>query len=271
MAVSRRLRYEILRRDNYTCYYCGAKAPDVPLTVDHVVPLALGGSDEASNLVTACKDCNAGKSSTNPDAPLVAGVDGLAARYALAYNQVVKERAAKFATEQEHIRWFHKEWCKWSLGDLRIRRDSNWETSIARFLGAGLSRDFLERALTSAMGNSTVGCDGTWKYFCKICWREVKTIRELASRSASGMAAEEEEVDNELPLMEMFDAFLDHLVTAFGGEEIDRKSADHALWSGMPVADLAWRKSGLDAACDAFSEHITPDMTEIMRRRRGDC
>lgn len=36
MAVSKRLRYEILRRGNHTCRYCGASAPDVPLRVDHV-------------------------------------------------------------------------------------------------------------------------------------------------------------------------------------------------------------------------------------------
>lgn len=58
MAVSKRLRYEILRRDNHTCRYCGATAPDVKLTVDHVVPVALGGSDVPTNLVAACDACN---------------------------------------------------------------------------------------------------------------------------------------------------------------------------------------------------------------------
>ncbi|MYR30536.1 MULTISPECIES: HNH endonuclease [unclassified Streptomyces] len=64
MAVSKRLRYEILRRDKHTCRYCGAHAPDVPLRVDHVLPVALGGSDHPSNLATSCDPCNNGKSST---------------------------------------------------------------------------------------------------------------------------------------------------------------------------------------------------------------
>ncbi|WP_075737496.1 HNH endonuclease [Streptomyces acidiscabies] len=64
MAVSKRLRYEILRRDNHTCRYCGASAPDVPLRVDHVTPVALGGTDTPDNLVAACEPCNSGKSST---------------------------------------------------------------------------------------------------------------------------------------------------------------------------------------------------------------
>jgi 5-methylcytosine-specific restriction endonuclease McrA len=55
MAVSKRLRYEILRRDNYACRYCGATAPDVKLNVDHVIPQSLGGSDKPDNLVTSCR------------------------------------------------------------------------------------------------------------------------------------------------------------------------------------------------------------------------
>lgn len=55
------LRFRVLARDNYTCRYCGAKAPGVALHVDHVVPRARGGRDALSNLVTACQTCNLGK------------------------------------------------------------------------------------------------------------------------------------------------------------------------------------------------------------------
>jgi 5-methylcytosine-specific restriction endonuclease McrA len=46
----------ILRRDNYTCQYCGRK--NVPLTTDHIIPKAYGGKDEWENLVCACVECN---------------------------------------------------------------------------------------------------------------------------------------------------------------------------------------------------------------------
>lgn len=75
MAVSKRLRYEILRRDNHACRYCGAAAPDVKLNVDHVIPTSLGGSDKPENLVAACADCNGGKTSSLPDAMPVADID----------------------------------------------------------------------------------------------------------------------------------------------------------------------------------------------------
>jgi hypothetical protein len=82
LAISKRLRYEVLTRDNYTCRYCGAFAPIVVLHVDHVVPRKHGGSDKAENLVTACQDCNSGKSASMPVPGLVAEVEETAHRWA---------------------------------------------------------------------------------------------------------------------------------------------------------------------------------------------
>ena len=58
MAITKRTRYEVLKRDNHACRYCGAVAPDVKLQVDHVIPVALGGTDNPDNLVAACVACN---------------------------------------------------------------------------------------------------------------------------------------------------------------------------------------------------------------------
>ena len=72
MTVSKRIRYEVLRRDHYTCRFCGAKAPWVYLEIDHVVPRSEGGSDAPGNLQVLCKDCNEGKSATMPERWLIA-------------------------------------------------------------------------------------------------------------------------------------------------------------------------------------------------------
>jgi hypothetical protein len=82
VAVGAKLRYEVLSRDNFTCRYCGAFAPIVMLHVDHVVPRKRGGRDIASNLVTACQDCNIGKSVTMPGLGLVAEIEEAAAKWA---------------------------------------------------------------------------------------------------------------------------------------------------------------------------------------------
>lgn len=61
VAISKKLRFEVFKRDLFTCKYCGSKAPDVVLEVDHVVPVASGGKNNTLNLVTSCFDCNRGK------------------------------------------------------------------------------------------------------------------------------------------------------------------------------------------------------------------
>lgn len=59
--ISRTTRFRVLMASNFTCAYCGRRAPDVVLEVDHVEPRALGGSNRRDNLVAACFDCNRGK------------------------------------------------------------------------------------------------------------------------------------------------------------------------------------------------------------------
>lgn len=54
-------RFDILARDNFTCQYCGKKAPDVELEVDHIYPVSRGGYDDEKNCVTACVRCNGNK------------------------------------------------------------------------------------------------------------------------------------------------------------------------------------------------------------------
>jgi hypothetical protein len=61
-SIGKRVRFEVFKRDSFTCQYCGQKAPEVVLEVDHISPVAGGGSDDIVNLVTACRGCNAGKS-----------------------------------------------------------------------------------------------------------------------------------------------------------------------------------------------------------------
>lgn len=61
-AVSKRVRFEVFKRDSFKCQYCGSAAPEVLLRVDHIDPVSKGGGNDLLNLITACFDCNAGKS-----------------------------------------------------------------------------------------------------------------------------------------------------------------------------------------------------------------
>lgn len=48
----------IFERDNYACLKCGATEK---LSIDHIVPLVLGGSSDRDNLQTLCRSCNSSK------------------------------------------------------------------------------------------------------------------------------------------------------------------------------------------------------------------
>ena len=183
MAVSKRLRYEILKRDNNTCRYCGGRAPDVVLTIDHVVPIALGGSDEPGNLVAACKDCNAGKSSTPADAPLIADVADDALRMAKALEIVAEQRAAERKETEAIYRKFKKEWQSWYHTDWRGEKHyadlpGDWKRSIDQFLDAGLDLADLLQMAEVALGGRT---GGDWRYFCGCCWNLVRDNRDRAA------------------------------------------------------------------------------------------
>lgn len=60
--LSVRARFEVFKRDNFKCQYCGKAAPDVVLRIDHIHPVSKDGDNDILNLLTACVDCNAGKS-----------------------------------------------------------------------------------------------------------------------------------------------------------------------------------------------------------------
>jgi hypothetical protein len=61
VSISLATRFAILKRDRFSCVYCGAHPPQVEIEVDHFFPASRGGSDDAGNLVTACLPCNRGK------------------------------------------------------------------------------------------------------------------------------------------------------------------------------------------------------------------
>lgn len=66
-SLSKTVRFEVFKRDSFTCQYCGAKAPETVLHCDHINPVAEGGTNEIMNLVTACAACNGGKGARKLD------------------------------------------------------------------------------------------------------------------------------------------------------------------------------------------------------------
>lgn len=62
-------RFELFKRDGFTCQYCGRQPPEATLQIDHIVPVAEGGDNDEMNLITACRSCNLGKGANPLDNP----------------------------------------------------------------------------------------------------------------------------------------------------------------------------------------------------------
>jgi integrase len=67
--IPNRLRFEIFKRDAFKCVYCGNGPPDFRLHLEHKIAIANGGTNASENLVTACHNCNLGKSDILLDEP----------------------------------------------------------------------------------------------------------------------------------------------------------------------------------------------------------
>lgn len=168
MAVSRKIRFDVFKRDGFRCQYCGRTPPIVLLEVDHIHPRSKGGSDHEDNLLTSCEDCNRGKSAgllTAVPRTIAEKAAVIAEREAqlAGYNEIL---AAKRAREDKQIddleSLFHEMW-----PDREFTRQFR-ESIRSDFLGH-LSHDEMVAAMAKACGKCATSYDSL-KYFCGICW-----------------------------------------------------------------------------------------------------
>lgn len=179
MAVSKRTRFEVLRRDNFTCRYCGASAPDVKLTVDHVLPVALGGPNAATNLVAACAPCNAGKSSTGPNENIVAEVDEKALKWAMA-REVAKRRMSESRTKNREIHdKFLTLWTKWDRNGALL--PTNWSSGIDQWLDAGMVEADIADAYNIAICAYGVPATSVYRYMVGVINKRIVALDDATA------------------------------------------------------------------------------------------
>jgi hypothetical protein len=172
VGISKKLRFDVFKRDGFCCQYCGAHPSEtVLLEVDHIHPVAEGGSNDIDNLVSACMDCNRGKG-----AGLLSSVPQSLSDKA----SVTQEREAQLRGYYEILEAVkqRKDDELWSIADIFMERYS--EESILRTRLASI-RTFLDRLnyyeVQEAMEIATDKCHSKnqgFSYFCGICWRKIK-------------------------------------------------------------------------------------------------
>lgn len=188
MAVTKRIRFEVLRRDNYTCRYCRTRNNE--LTVDHVVAKALGGTDLPDNLVAACKDCNAGKSSATADASLVADVREDALRHAEMIKQTYAVLVQRLGKRDTYLEEFEEGY----RGTLPF----DWESTLGRWFELGVPIELVNDAAVQAhrkVGSMT--SFGRFKYMCAIVWRQAHAVDDTVALKADLLGAFMSEEDRE--------------------------------------------------------------------------
>lgn len=178
MAISKSLRYQVLRRDGHRCHYCGGHPPNVRLVLDHVLPIALGGSDTADNLITSCEDCNAGKGATPPDAAKVDEVNSRNEQWAAAIAQA----AAEMKDDSDYS-WFLDYWNHWNMhGGGAVPLDTNWRSALDVWQERGLTREIILGHVRRAMDKPDLEHLFVFRYFAGCCWRSIDALEEQAKQ-----------------------------------------------------------------------------------------
>jgi hypothetical protein len=151
MAVSVRTRFEIFKRDDFRCAYCGRQSPEVVLEVDHIVPRCEGGSDDPMNLTTSCWECNRGKSG-EPLGKVMTGEDPHDAallmlekeRQLREYNYALAEVMEREDADFHELKAYWLSHVRWT--DLPPR-DNGWLLSELRRTPAVLIRRAMQTAI----------------------------------------------------------------------------------------------------------------------------
>ena len=173
MAVTKRNRFRVFKRDAFKCQYCGRTPPVVTLELDHVIPVSKGGTDDTVNLVTSCFDCNRGKSNEElrllPQVVAVQ-IDNQEDRLEQlkAYYRYIKQEAklGREAVQQVLEKWHD------GMGGLARHHEQDLKRSIPGFLRRLSLQEVLEGVEITTSKSGRIG--DPFKYFCGVCWKKIK-------------------------------------------------------------------------------------------------
>lgn len=179
-ALSKKTRFDVFKRDLFTCQYCGAHPPGVLLHVDHIVSVASGGRNDKDNLVTACEPCNAGKGARE----LTAVPESLAnkarriaesERQLLGYQAIMESKRNRLDDEV----WRVADELKPGSPEMGI--GVAWLASIRRFIQAlGLDETLDAAQIANDRWPYNRGDSKALKYFCGVCWNKIRRAEEAA-------------------------------------------------------------------------------------------
>ena len=181
--VKKSVRFEVLKRDKFTCQYCGRKSPEVVLHVDHILAKSKGGTNEFLNLITSCETCNLGKGVKPLDrieAPVgtsfVAGANK---------SQEVGRYAEELRKEAERLEDLEyclaRHWYEREGGDLEAETwyiEGRLSDALQTFLKRLDPKEILDSMEIAFARMGQAGDHKKFKYFCGVCWGKIREKEE---------------------------------------------------------------------------------------------
>lgn len=172
-AISKKLRFDVFKRDGFVCAYCGSTPPNVVLQVDHIHPVAEGGTNDIDNLITSCQPCNIGKGANK----LSLVPQSLAEKAAIVaeqesqikgYQEIIRERQIRLEDESFQIASiFRNDWNPSKIDFITIK---NFIQKLGYFQ--------VEEAAEIASSKFPYNLSRSFKYFCGICINKTKELQK---------------------------------------------------------------------------------------------
>lgn len=177
MPISKKVRFEIFKRDGFQCQYCGKTPPEIVLEVDHIQPRKRKGKDNEENLITACFDCNRGKGCRD----LKIAPDSIVRK-----KEILKERALQLTglyKLQEKIQSSIQEnIIKLSIKWERLSQNEKELTDHGKMQLKNLLRKFtayeIDEAMEISWGKPYVESDEKFSYMCGVLYTKKRQREE---------------------------------------------------------------------------------------------
>ena len=172
--LSKKIRFEVFKRDGFRCVYCGKTSNESKLHVDHINPVSKGGSNAISNLATACEDCNFGKKDIRLDSipeSLYSNINHITeqAQKLKEYRTALKELDDLISEDIDAVqKIFNK-----THPNIPFENDFKADSLRNFITELGIAR--VKKAMWIACGNDFVA-ERTIRYFCGICLKRIRDI-----------------------------------------------------------------------------------------------
>jgi len=181
ISLSKKMRFDVFKRDGFKCVYCGRQPPHVTLEVDYLAVNDPGGPDSIDNYATSCPYCN--QPSSLQLIPLslelhTASLEERKEQYVALQRQVheIERRVERSIYEVELVFQSY-----FSDGEFTAKFKNTVKMFIAR-LGLAQVKNAMEISCDKIISPSLAE-----QYFCGICWKKVRDIEHHQNTRKLGL------------------------------------------------------------------------------------